>query len=248
MNRRTVLFALLVVAVGNAVPLGTVLWDRTGTPRTEREFSVRELAWSSTDDENTGIALEWNWHRASVDSATDALLDSLDLPCRPVAGGSSCHDSRRGYAVLGIDTAEWNADSARRVQKLDSLRRAGARDTAYMVREVKGIVRESRLVVLDVALDRATLESKWGGRWPILPAEFESWWYAEASFDGRGSTVHVRVAPGELYLPSAFRGMVRDGPRFRWNDSVPESFATVTVGRAGLPRITALRWSAGTHP
>lgn len=243
MNRRLAALAALLVVTGNAVPLGQALWDRTGPARSVTEFSVRELAWSHTDDENTGIALEWNWRRATVDSVTDLLLDSLKLRCHPVAYSISCHDSRRGYAVVGIDTAEWRADSTRRVRTLDSLRRVGSQDTAYQAREVLAIGRSSRLAVLDVALDRASLITKWGERWPVLPADLETWWYAEASSSGRDRRVTVRVLPRELYLPSSFRHLARQGPGYRWNDSVPESFATVTVGRGGLPRITGVRWA-----
>lgn len=250
MNRRTALFAALVVVVGNALPLGTVLWDRTGAPRSVTEFSVRELGWSSTDDENTEIALDWRWFSASFDSTTLAFLDSLGFRCRPVVYNSSCNDSRRGFAVIGIDTARWGADSTRKVRLLDSLRRVGSRDTAYRAREVAEIGRGSRLRVLDVALDRATLSAKWGERWPILPADLEGWWYAEASSDGdtRAKSISIQVKPDELHLPSALRGAARDAREYRWNDSTPESFATVTVGRAGLPRITAVRWSDDTTP
>lgn len=243
MNRRPIAFALLLVLIGNGVPLGQVLWDRSGPPRSVTEFSVRELTWAGNDDENTGITLEWNWHRSSMDSVTVALLDSLKLRCRPVPYGSSCNDSRRGYAVIGIDTAEWLADSARRIRALDSLRRVGSRDTTYRVTELRSIGRESRLAVLDVALDRDVLLARWGAKWPILPADLESWWYAESSSTEMDRKVTVRLSPSRLYLPSALRDQARDAPGFRWNDSVPESFATVTIGRWGLPRITALRWS-----
>jgi hypothetical protein len=183
-----------------------------------------------------------------MDSVTAGLLDSLRFRCRPMTYGSSCNDSRRGYAVVGIDTAEWRADSARHVRTLDSLRRVGSGDTSYQVSEVHSLHRETRLAILDVGLNRATLVAKWGERWPIIPADLESWWYAESSSRALERKVTVRLTPGALYLPSALRHLARSGPGFRWNDSVPESFATVTVGRSGLPRVTAIRWSDQTGP
>ncbi len=248
MKRRPVLLALLIVGLANAVPLGVVVWDRSGPPRSVTEFSVRELTWSWTDDENTGIKLDWSFFRSSIDSASNELLDSLAFHCREMTHTYSCDESRRGYAMIGIDTAGWRADSARRVRVVDSLRRIGTRDTTYAVSELRSIGRESRLVVLGVALDRATLAAKWGEAWPILPASLDTWGYGYRP-DGRGGDrISVQLVPSSLHLPTELRHLTRDFPQYRYNDSVPESFATVTVGRAGLPRITAVRWSDSTAP
>lgn len=252
MKRNMVVLAALVVVIGNLIPLARVLWDRSGPPRSVTEFSVRELGWAYVDDENSGVALRWDWWHSRLDSLTQAELAPFEMRCDSLH--EKCWPSRMGFVVVGIDSARWSADSLSQRRHLDSLIRVGSRDTSYLASQVRTRRRESRLTILDASLSREELVAKWGTDRMIIAARLTgepvTYRFGISTVDPHKDlhNLDVDLEPSELHLPTELRHLYRDLPSFRYTDSVPESFATVTVGRTGLPRITGIRWSEPKAP
>lgn len=240
-------FAPLALILGaSLVPLAQVAWDRAAARHATVTFSNRELPPGYLESDNSGTTLTWSWWWSSeLDSVPLDQIQGLGLHCRRDDYDCGMSGKRRGWAVVGLDTHQWQLKVDSLQATIHEIRRLPASDTTAgrklrdAVGELGQVVRDrSRLVLVAVGTDPDALAAQYNdGLHLILRARIHAYRTTWPRDTLPGETPHFRVyidpLPRQLNVPARWAPMVQDSSEYhnrRYN-------VTIAVGGGWLPRV-----------
>jgi len=188
MRRYGIYVALLLVLIANAVVLGGVQYNRSGTPEATVELTERELHVGYAHDENSSVSLRLNWNRMADRSEwfdrkrleelgydLGAMTDADDRAGRRYRTGQE----RKAYAVLEYDGPAWQtwlADERQKLAKMQAEVESGKVTAKTLESAQKRLVwnesNTSRLLAVDVGRNPEALRQRYTdrSRYIITPA------------------------------------------------------------------------------
>jgi len=188
MRRYGIYAAMLLVVIANAVVLGGVQYNRSGTPEATVELTERELHVGYAHDENSRVSLSLNWNRMADRSEwfDRKRLEELgyDLSAMTDADEGAGRRYRSGqeskaYVVLEYDGAAWQAwlaDERQKLEKMQSEVESGKVTAKTLESAQKRLVwnkaNASRLLAVDVGRNPEALRQRYTdrSRYIITPA------------------------------------------------------------------------------
>ncbi|WP_051246321.1 DUF4824 family protein [Metapseudomonas resinovorans] len=260
-NRNALLGGLALIGLTNAIALGGVWLNRSGEPDSRLLLTERELRRSHdwADRENSGLALRLDWRRPSDPTSDDryqslmlseAQLLGLGFTTEGRDGRRFDHRNREALVVLELDGPAHRAELERANQQLRKARsELHAAPTDKRLQDAESAARDyvedaeqrdSRLLAVDVGVEREVLRSRYPdrSRYAIVPGHVSAW-VREGHLTGQISRLRIT----EINVPHTWRERLdeelarnRNGdtpPRFRlwlsvgqrlepWIDSPPE--------------------------
>lgn len=237
-----------VALLSSAYPLMQVELDRAVPPRQTLQLSQRELFLDYQRDDNTGVALRWNWSApAELDSVPRHELAALGITCS--RGGYECSmgRKRRGWVVVGLDTLRSRPAVELARHELDSIMHLAVPDSArklqvqsYLSRIDQLVLHTSRLTMVAVGDDPETLAARWNdGAHLVLAARVNAWRqsWPHDTLPGQEPfySVYAEPLPSMLYVAREWAGVVRDSIEYGYGQRLYR--VTVGVGGRWLPRV-----------
>jgi len=125
MKRRGFILGFLLVALVNAIVMGMVAYDRSGTPEASLEFTERELplGYTSREDSERNLQFMWTpvsrpWDRRQKQWISVETLKAIGFDCSFPLKGQGAEEyyrreqKRKAYVVLEYKGAIWQARMA----------------------------------------------------------------------------------------------------------------------------------------
>ena len=238
-----------VLLAANAVPLLTVVRDRSAGPAMQATFTERELPRDWMRDENSGVALNWSWmDNSPFDSVSAEQMAAMGFDCEGKEDRCGS-DERTAWAYVTIDDARMERRIAEAARAHDSLVAAGPPDSAGGNRRAELERSASRLVISRIGADPEELRAAGGSGGVVLPVRVTAWRVTlQSDTLAQWWRVNANPMPGRLHIPSEMVHRYDSlAPDRRYNVAaadpwpLPRYEVVVVVGGRGLPRIAEIR-------
>lgn len=181
-----------LILLVNAVALGGVAWNRSGTPDSQSHLSQRELAHNSTwHNENSGLSLRLNWRFPSEDESAGPHSRAWEprITAKQMAGLGfrmpaqvdddsarqfDRQQSRAALLVLELDGPLYQRELQLARKRLDAAQQAAAaapgnQKLAYELKDSQNALKSeekfaTRLLLKDVGLELQALRQRYPDR------------------------------------------------------------------------------------
>jgi hypothetical protein len=230
MKHKRFLLGIGLVVAANLIVLGTVAYNRTGSPDARLTLTARELpvAWHyGFGSENTGLSLRirWSQEQGTVRAILDRKkLESLGFDfSRALQNTDMDHYKtllpRKAYAVLEYEGPAWRRLLKSRQEKLTAdLAKVGSDTQRERLKQSyeRFAKTASRLVLVDVGPDCAALRTRYPDRNRYIVAKARVSAYAYVRGAGSNPPGYrivgavTELLPDTLYVPRKFHRVLRE--------------------------------------
>ena len=261
--RHGLLAGLALILLSNAVALAGVWYNRQGEPESRLLLSERELHrnWDGPRRENSGLSLRLDWRMPmrtnpadkdrcySEYGLTPAQLQAVGLP---TSGPEPRQDTRQAWAILelngplyqqALQQAERHLHKASaKLQELPNDKERQQQEKAAREALANERDKESRLFLIDVGLDPASLRQRYPdrARYLLLPGSVRVW---QRCYSDADTTLSGSFSPsnGSINVPHAWRQLLAERlPEHYGNANVPFT-AEISFGKRLEPWISAVK-------
>lgn len=190
MKNRLFIVAFALIVLVNGLVLAGVAYNRSGEPEARLTLTERELSLNSaySSDENTGLAmvLDWNQYGEQSDWFDAEKLQDVGFDVDEISREErnwrymDGQLPRKGYVVLELGGAPWQAWQADKNEEIRALQGQAAKDDQErkrLERQIEWIrvdlQSQSRLFAVDAGGDPETLRQRYAdrSRYVIVAAE-----------------------------------------------------------------------------
>ncbi len=233
---------LALIAIVNAVILGRVAWNRSGTPDrivlTERELV---LPYHEATDEDTG--LELRLQAGAYNSLDEADLRRLGFDVVALRKSTDRTLQRTGFVVLEMEGDAWRRWLAEERKRKSTDTREGCSPQLAMDAV---LLRQSRLFPVEAGTDADELRRRHPdrSRFLIVPVKVNAWTDADDGGKVKGS-FHLQIPA--LHVPLELRPVIdqvlrEDQPRRDkpWEPHGPRYKAVIATGPRHEPWLVSV--------
>ena len=277
--KRLIIIAAALVVVANAAVFAHIAYNRSGEPRvitlTERELPLPYYYYRNRS-ENSGLSFNIDWQVAGQDANTHYYGRTTSLKVsseklrelgfsEPDACGGATKErggrdkSRKVWAVLEYDgpahaqfIKALEKVLAQRTGEIGMVEAQQEKNELQRIKDQLQAVREydSRLYVIDLSPDKASLEKRYSEdhRKLILAAEIYNSSHCDKSIEKLSVTIQ-QLLPASINIPRQFHAGLENltGLESRNADHPPRYRAKIAIGKLNEPWLLAVEEFSGSR-